>query len=117
MAVLPGGDTLIANAFANATTFAALIKNDGNEVSGGGYARQSVSMRQSTESGNLNSIVNNGAIDWGTATANWGTVTKVRLYSSASGNTSYYEDTVASTVVDANDSVSIGATVWNIPIT
>ena len=52
------------------------------EVSGGGYARQTVAF---TTSGNTTS--NNAAVEFPTATANYGTVTHVGVYdASSSGN-------------------------------
>jgi hypothetical protein len=54
----------------------------GTEVSGGGYARQAVTF---TVSGNTAS--NNAAIEYPTATANYGTVTHIGVFdASTSGN-------------------------------
>lgn len=52
----------------------------GTEVSGGGYARQSVTF---TVSGNTAS--NNAAIEYPTATANYGTVTHIGVFDASSG--------------------------------
>lgn len=52
----------------------------GTEVSGGGYARQSVTF---TVSGNTAS--NSAAIEYPTATANYGTVTHIGVFDASSG--------------------------------
>lgn len=52
----------------------------GTEVSGGSYARQSVAF---TVSGNL--ATNSAAIEWPTATADWGTITHIAVFDALSG--------------------------------
>jgi hypothetical protein len=52
----------------------------GTEVSGGGYVRQTVAF---TTSGNTTS--NSAAVEYPTATANYGTVTHVGVFDAASG--------------------------------
>lgn len=52
----------------------------GTEVSGGGYSREAVTF---TVSGNT--ATNSGAIEWGAATASWGTVTHIAIMDAASG--------------------------------
>ena len=54
--------------------------DSGTEVSGGGYARQSATF---TVSGNTAS--NSGAIEFPTATASYGTVTHVGIYTASTG--------------------------------
>ena len=118
MPVLQAGDARIATGFGQGSEFVALIKTDGNEVSGGGYARQSGIFQQSTEQGNTSAIVNASALDFGTATANWGSINKVRIYTSASGtgeSNMVYEDTITTRTVNNGDSFSIPN--WTITIT
>jgi threonine dehydrogenase-like Zn-dependent dehydrogenase len=56
--------------------------DSGTEVSGGGYARQSVTF---TTSGDTAS--NSAAVEFPTATANYGTVSHVGVYTASSGGT------------------------------
>ena len=119
MTVLPGGDARIATGFGTGNEYVALIKTDGTEVSGGGYQRQSANFAQSTEQGATDAIVNTAAIDFGTATAAWGTVNKYRLYSSSSStadSAALYEWTVSNVTIpqDAQFSFPIGGLRMNI---
>ena len=59
--------------------YIALVKTDGNEVSGGGYARQPCHFERSTEQGLTNQF-HNPALDFGTTTAAWGTVNAFRVF-------------------------------------
>lgn len=120
MTVLAGGDARIATGFGQGNEYVALIKTDGNEVSGGGYQRQSASFVQSTEVGNTSAIVNNADIDFGTATADWGTVNKARIYSSATStaeSAQIAETSFTSRTVNANSSFDIPANGWVFTIT
>jgi hypothetical protein len=69
------------------------------EVSGGGYARQSVAF---TTSGNTTS--NNAAVEYPTATANYGTVTHVGVYdASSSGNLMAYAALSSNKTIETGD--------------
>jgi len=69
------------------------------EVSGGGYVRQSVAF---TTSGNTTS--NTGAVEYPTATANYGTVTHVGIYdASSSGNLMAYASLSSSKTIETGD--------------
>ena len=69
------------------------------EVSGGGYARQTVAF---TTSGNTTS--NNAAVEFPTATANYGTVTHVGVYdASSSGNLMAYASLSSSKTIETGD--------------
>ena len=117
MPVLQAGDARIATGFGQGSEYVALIKTDGNEVSGGGYTRQSAVFQQSTEQGNTAAIVNSSAIDFGTATADWGSINKVRIYTSASGtgaSNEVFESTITTRTVNDGDSFSIPN--WTITI-
>lgn len=119
MTVLQGGDSRVATGFGTGSEFVGLIKTDGNEVSGGGYQRQSATFQQSTEVGNTSAIVNAADIDFGTATANWGTINKVRIYSSATSTAAsaqLFDGTVSSTTINSGDSYSIAAGNYQINI-
>lgn len=52
----------------------------GTEISGGGYVRRSATF---TVSGNL--ATTSGALEWPTATANWGTITHIAIFDASSG--------------------------------
>ena len=71
----------------------------GAEVSGGGYARQSMAM---TVTGNTAS--NDSAVEYPTATANYGTVTHVGVYdASTSGNLQCYASLTSSKTIETGD--------------
>ena len=69
------------------------------EVTGGGYARQTVAF---TTSGNTTS--NNAAVEFPTATANYGTVTHVGVYDAASsGNLMAYAALSSNKTIETGD--------------
>jgi threonine dehydrogenase-like Zn-dependent dehydrogenase len=69
------------------------------EVTGGGYARQTVAF---TTSGNTTS--NNAAVEFPTATANYGTVTHVGVYdASSSGNLMAYAALSSNKTIETGD--------------
>ena len=69
------------------------------EVTGGGYARQTVAV---TTSGNTTS--NNAAVEFPTATANYGTVTHVGVYdASSSGNLMAYAALSSNKTIETGD--------------
>ena len=71
----------------------------GTEVSGGSYARKSVAF---TVSGN--EATNSAAVEFDTATANWGTVTHVGLYdASTAGNLMAYAALSSSKAIESGD--------------
>lgn len=71
----------------------------GTEVSGGGYARQTVAF---TTSGNTTS--NNAAVEFPTATANYGTVTHVAVFdASTSGNMMAYAALSSNKTIETGD--------------
>ena len=69
------------------------------EVTGGGYARQTVAF---TTSGNTTS--NNAAVEYPTATANYGTVTHVAVFdASTSGNMMAYAALSSNKTIETGD--------------
>jgi len=74
----------------------------GTEVSGGGYVRQTATF---TVSGtNPTTASNTGAVEYPTATANYGTVTSVGIFdASSSGNLLAYANLTTSKVVSTGD--------------
>ena len=96
--------------------YIALIKTDGNEVSGGGYARISCHLQRSTEQGLTNQF-HCPALDWGTTTAAWGTVNGFRIYSNATttsaSNLKYTGNLVQQTI---NSGVAVTASAGAIAV-
>jgi len=77
----------------------------GTEVSGGAYARQSVSF---TVSGNTAS--NSAAIEFPTATASYGTVTHIGVFDASSGgNLIAYAALTTSKAIDTGDVMRINS--------
>ena len=77
----------------------------GTEVSGGGYARQSVAF---TISGN--EATNSGAIEYPTATSSYGTVTHVGVFDASSGgNLIAYAALATSKAIDTGDVLRVPA--------
>ena len=83
-------------------TVAPTDTGGGTEVSGGGYVRQTATF---TVSGtNPTTASNTGAIEYPTATANYGTVTSVGIFdASSSGNLLAYANLTTSKVVSTGD--------------
>lgn len=89
-----------------ATTYLGLYTSDpgegntGTEVSGGSYARQSITFGAPS-----NGVTTNSAsITFPTATGNWGTITHVGILdASTSGNLLYYTPLDSSKVVNTGD--------------
>ena len=77
----------------------------GTEVSGGSYARLSATF---TVSGDL--ATNSGALEWATATGNWGTITHVAVFdASTGGNMLAYAALAASKNISTGDVFRIPA--------
>ena len=73
--------------------------DSGTEVSGGGYARQSASFSVSG-----NTATTSAAIEYPTATANYGTVTHVGVYdASSAGNLIAYAALSSSKTIETGD--------------
>lgn len=96
---------------APATLYVALFTSDpgetgsGTEVSGGSYARQTVTF---TVTGNLAS--NTAAVEFPTATGSWGTITYAAVYdASTSGNLLAYGALTTSKTIASGDVLRIPA--------
>ena len=75
----------------------------GTELSGNGYARQSVTFSVTGNSG-----TNSGSITFPTATSSWGTITFAGIFDASSGgNLIAYAQLGASKVIDTNDILQI----------
>ena len=77
-----------------------------NELVGNGYSRTAGSFGNVSVIGDVVSITNNAAIDFGPATASWGSVTHMSIWDSASGSTNclFKGALSAAKTVDTNDS-------------
>jgi hypothetical protein len=74
-------------------------------VSGGSYARQSVTF---TVSGDL--ATNSAAIEWPTASASWGTITHVAVFDAlTAGNMLVYATLTSSKAISTGDVLRIPA--------
>ena len=74
-------------------------------MSGGSYARQAVTL---TVSGNL--ATNGSAIEWPTASANWGTITHVAIFDAlTTGNMLVYAALTTSKTISTGDVLRIPA--------
>ncbi len=83
----------------------------GIEVSGGSYARQAVTFGVPTNGVSSNS----GAVAFPTATASWGTVNGVGLFSADTGGTLlYYGPLTTPKLIDITDTASFAATALQI---
>lgn len=80
----------------------------GTEVSGGSYARQSATF---TVSGTAPTTASNsGAIEFPTATANWGTIVAAGIFdASTSGNLIAFADLTASKTIQSGDVLRFNA--------
>lgn len=75
----------------------------GTEVAGNAYVREDVTF---TVSGNL--ATNSAAIEWPTATGNWGTITHVAIFdASTSGNMLVYAALTSSKTISTGDVLRI----------
>jgi hypothetical protein len=86
-------------------TTAASETGGGTEVSGGGYSRKAVTF---TVSGNT---ANNALVDFGTASANWGTISHYGIYdTAATPNLLFWGATKNSSGTDTTFTVNNGDT-------
>jgi hypothetical protein len=84
----------------------------GTEVSGGGYAREQTASSDwnSATNADPSEVTNANAIDFGTTTGSWGTVTSVGLYDAATGgNMLLAADLTSSKSVASGDAVEFPA--------
>ncbi len=73
----------------------------GTEVSGGGYARQAITFGAPSSG----AVSNSADVNFGTASANWGTVTHFGVFdASTAGNLLYWAALTASKTVNSGDS-------------
>lgn len=89
------------------TTLPVEDATGGVEVSGGSYARQTVTFSAPV----ANSVSNAGAVTFPQATAPWGTIVGIGLYEDvgAGGNLLYFGSLATNKVVDTGDQLSFAA--------
>lgn len=77
-----------------------------NELSGNGYSRTSATFGSVSVVGDVVSITNNADIEFGPASASWGSITHMSIWDSASGSTNcLFQGALSSSkTVDTNDS-------------
>lgn len=92
-----------------ATVYAALFTvsptdaGGGTEVVGGGYARKAVTFGAAAAGQSSNTVI----VDFGTASANWGTVVAVAIIdAAAAGNMLYWGPLTTNRTVNAGDAAT-----------
>ena len=80
------------------------VAGGGTEVSGGSYARQSVTFAGAS----AGSAASNSTVTFPTATANWGTITHLAIVDAlTSGNRLFYGPVTTSKVIETGDTFQI----------
>ena len=98
--------TMPATIYIGLSTASFNDDNSGTEISGGSYARQSISF-DAAASGTTD---NTSAVDFPVATANWGTVSHYGLFDASSGGNLLVHGAFASSkTVETGDVLRIGA--------
>jgi hypothetical protein len=96
-------------------TTAPTDSTEGTEVSGGAYARQTITFGAPT-GGAPSQIVNSAQVLFPEATANWGTIVAVALHSSATGtgNQVLWANVTTSKAINSGDQAAINASAFTI---
>lgn len=77
-----------------------------DEITGGSYARQPVTFNAATTVTLKGTATNNGDVEFGPATASWGTVTHMGICDAVTGgNVIWYGALSASKAIDSGDSL------------
>jgi hypothetical protein len=105
-----------------ATVYLALFTSDptetgvaGTEVSGNGYARQSIAFTATTSGTGATS--NSGTVTFPAATASWGTITHIGLMDASTvGNMLWYGPLTTSKAVNTGDQFQMAATKLSISL-
>ena len=96
--------TPLANTHTSLHTATTTDAGGGTEVTGGSYAREAVSTTTGWGAAGSDTATNAAAIDFGTATANWGTITHTAQWDAATvGNMLVHGALAASKVVNDTD--------------
>lgn len=106
-----------ANVYVGLFTAAPSDTGGGTEVSGGSYAREAVSTAGGWTLSAGAATVNASDIDFGTASADWGTITHVGIFDAPSGgNLLIWGALTASKTVSNGDSFKFAASQLSITI-
>jgi hypothetical protein len=82
----------------------------GTEVSGGGYARQSVTFGAPTAGVDGRKVVNSADVVFPVASASWGTITHCAIFDAATGGNMLYQGALeASKTIGVNDQFKFAA--------
>ena len=107
---------LLESSLRTGTVYLALFttnptwKGTGTECSGGGYARQIITFAASAEVGAARRVATNAAVEYGTMSADIGTVTHWGIYSALTGgNLLWYGPFTKSKAIDAGDAIEVAA--------
>ena len=101
-----GAYTMPATVYVGLSTASFNDDNSGTELSGSGYARQTIAFNAAA-SGTAD---NSGSVDFPAATGSWGTVSHFGLFdASSAGNLLIHGALTASKVVDTGDILRIAA--------
>lgn len=98
-----------ANWFFALMTVTPTDTGGGTEVAGGGYGRVSVTNNTANFPSASGATLNTGiTIDWGTATANWGTITTIAQYdANTTGNLGPYGPLTVPTLINNGSSFKV----------
>lgn len=108
---LRGVSTAAGTAWVELYTTAPTDAGGGTPVSGGGYARVAVTF--SAPSGGVTS--NSATVDFGTASANWGTIVAFGLFDASSGgNLLYWNNLTNSKTVNNGDGCNFPASALSV---
>lgn len=98
-------------------TVAPTAAGGGTEVSGGGYARKSVTNNLTNfPAASAGTKSNATSVDWSPATGDWGTLTAVGVFDAASGGNLLYFASLTTPRIVATDTVfsfPAASLVWN----
>jgi len=96
-------------------TTAPTDSSEGTEVSGGAYARQTITFNAPT-GGAPSQIVNSAQVLFPEATANWGTIVAVALHSASTGtgNQILWANVTTSKAINTGDQAAINASAFTI---
>lgn len=99
-----GAYTMPATVYVGLSTGSFNDDNSGTELTGNGYARESISFGAAASG----TASNSGAVEFSAATGSWGTVSHFGLFdASSSGNLLIHGALTASKVIDTGDILKI----------
>lgn len=94
--------TPAATVYAALYTAAPTDAGGGTQVSGGGYARQSVTFGAASGG----AIANSGAVSWTASGANYGTVTHIGIFDASTAGNLLAWTSITSTIINDGDTLN-----------